>query len=321
VRLFQCFLAVGAIVLLVGCGEGGSAETGDGRPTPPEKLRTLYLTLDGTPGPEAAGVLVASKQGYFAEVGLDVVITPPSDPVGPLNYVPSGEVDVGISHQPQVVLSREKGAKVVAFGSLVPEPTMAMIWLEGSGIDDVSDLKGKTIGYPGVPFQIDFLATVLERAGLTLDDVRLLRAEYKLVPALARERVDAIFGGSWNVEGAELEAQGLQPVVTRAQDLGIPSYDELVLMARRDRVAKDPELFRRLMAAVDRGTAAAIEDPEAAAEAILELRRAEFLPTDRKATEAGLEETLPLLSESGQIDPEQARRLEGWMREQGLIRN
>jgi putative hydroxymethylpyrimidine transport system substrate-binding protein len=191
---------VGVVVFLIGCGEGGSAETSEGRSNPPRDLRTLYLTLDGTPGPEAAGVLLASERGYFAEVGLDVAITPPSDPRGPVNYVLTREVDVGISHQPQVALLQAKGAKVVALGSLVPQPTMAMVWLEGSGIDDVSDLKGKTIGFPGVSFQVSFLATVLERAGLTLDDVELRRSEYKLVPDLIKGRVDAIFGGSWNVE-------------------------------------------------------------------------------------------------------------------------
>jgi len=296
VRLLQCFLAVGAVVFLIGCGGSGSAEIDEERPSPPRKLRTLYLTLDGTPGPEAAGVLMASKQGYFADAGLDVAITPPSDPIGPVNYVLSREVDIGISHQPQVALLQEKGAKVVSFGTLVPQPTMAMIWLKESGIDDTSDLKGKTIGLPGVPFQTDFLATVLKQAGLTLDDVRVRRSEYKLVPDLIKGRVDAIFGGSWNVEGAELEARGLQPVVTRVQELGIRPYEELVLMARRDRIAKDRELFRRFMAAVKQGTAAAIEDPKAAAQAILEFRRTEFLPANRKAIEAGLEETLPLLS-------------------------
>ena len=35
-----------------------------------------------------------------------------------------------------------------------------MIWLRGSGIESVADLKGKTIAYPGIPFQKDFLAAI-----------------------------------------------------------------------------------------------------------------------------------------------------------------
>ena len=41
------------------------------------------------------------------------------------------------------------------------------MWLPDSGIEEISDLKGKTIAYPGVPFQKDFLEYILEGAGLS----------------------------------------------------------------------------------------------------------------------------------------------------------
>ncbi|HEU5062261.1 MAG TPA: ABC transporter substrate-binding protein [Solirubrobacterales bacterium] len=319
-KLLRCLLAlVAAAVLFAGCGEGGGAETGEERPRAPEGTRTLSLAIDGAPGPEVAGVLVAYERGYFADAGIDAAITTPLTPSRPLSYVLNGSVDVGISHQPQVVMAQEKGAGVVAFGTLVPEPTMSMIWLKGSRIGGISDLKGKTVAVPGVPFQTSFLEAVLRRAGLTLDDVKLERVEHDLVPALVSGRADAVFGGSWNVEGAELQARGLQPVVTRVQDLGVPPYDELVLVARRYRLSKEPELFRRVMAAVRRGTAAAIADPEAATRAIVDERYAESYPENRKAIRAGVEKTLPLLSRTGDTRPGQADRLVDWMYEQGLI--
>jgi ABC-type nitrate/sulfonate/bicarbonate transport system substrate-binding protein len=71
-----------------------------------------------------------------------------------------------------------------------------------------------------------------------------------LVSALLSGRADAIFGGSWNVEGIELESRGAEPVITRIQDLGIPDYEELVMVARSDLVADDPRLIRDFMSAV-----------------------------------------------------------------------
>jgi putative hydroxymethylpyrimidine transport system substrate-binding protein len=106
--------------------------------------------------------------------------------------------------------------------------------------------------------------------------------------------VDAIFGRR-NLQGAELEARGLKPVITPVQVLGIPSYNELVLIARADCVSKRPQVFRRFMSALARGTAAAVKDPNGIAHAV----RAgeESNPeTGQKAMRFQIEATLPLLS-------------------------
>ena len=53
-------------------------------------------------------------------------------------------------------------------------------------------------------------------------------------------------------------------------ELGIPTYDELVLVANSDRVADDPEAIRLFIAALERGTRDAVADPAAATEAVLD---------------------------------------------------
>src|SRR6478672_998765 len=233
-------LAVGVALLLVGCGTSDEASTEAGvsqpeasrneHPQPVKPRHHLHITLNGRPGPETSGILLADQRGYFADVGLKMTITYPQSPALPITYAASGATDVVVTQEPELVLARDEGFSLVAFGSLVPHPTMAMIWLKGSGIDSVADLKGKTIAYPGVPFQKDFLEAVLNRDGLTLDDVKVREGGYGMVALLAEGKVDATFGGSGNVEGAALEAHGLEPVVTPATELGVPDYDELVFV-------------------------------------------------------------------------------------------
>ena len=50
-----------------------------------------------------------------------------------------------------------------------------------------------------------------------------------------------MLGGFLNVEGVDLEERGEDPRVVPVDELGIPTYDELVLVASEDRVAEDPE--------------------------------------------------------------------------------
>jgi len=300
-------------VLLAGCG-GGAASGSE----TPKLLRSVTVTLDGFRGPENAGILMADVRGYFADAGLDVEIFHPGAPYITPTYVRKGTDDFGVSHLPEVVLAGEEGGPLTVVGSLISQPTAAMIWLKKSHVNRIADLKGKTIAIPGLPFQKKFLQYVLAREGLKPGDVTIKNAGYNLVPALVGGRADAIFGGSWNLEGAELESRGLDPVITRVQDLGIPSYDEFVVIARADRVRKDPKLVRDFMSAVARGTAAAVKDPEGVVDAIMGF--SESNPeTSRKEAKAEVEATLPLLSASGQVSPDQAKQLVDWMYAQEMI--
>lgn len=311
--------ALGAAVLLLG-GCGGGTASSEAPPKYFPNPTRLQVTLDGFDRPETAGILMADKLGYFDEVGLEVDAFRPATPTRPVEYVMNGTDDIGVTHQPQVVLAAEKGAPIVALGSLLSQPTMAMIWLKGSGIDGIAGLKGKTIGLPGPSFQESFLESFLRRGGLTLGDVEVKRVSYEAVPELTEGRVDAIFGGDWNAEGAQLEAAGLHPVITRVDAAGIPSYDELVVIARSDRVAEDPRPFRAFMAALARGTAAAVKDPKGMVE-LLEANPSTNPHRTQRGAEAEVKATLPLLSTDEHMDPEQAQSLIAWMREEGMIQS
>jgi putative hydroxymethylpyrimidine transport system substrate-binding protein len=307
-----------ATAFLAGCGGGGSSGTTTESAQLPPEPRSVEVNLNGYEGPEHVGFLMARRNGYFEDVGLRVDAGSPAIPTRPVRYVLSEISELGVSHMPQVAISVANGKPIVAVGSVIARPTAAMIWLKGSGIESISDLKGMTVAIPGLPFQKALLRSVLARAGLKPSDVELKLVSYKSVPVLASGKADAIFGVSDNVEGAELRALGLKPVVTPVQDLGVPPYEELVLFASRDRVAKEPQLVRKVLAALSRGTAAAKRNPRRAFETIV--NGVEPNPDSTpKGTRLGVEATLPLLSGSAHLDPAQAKDMVDWMYEEGMI--
>lgn len=310
---------VAALLGVAGCGGGGrEPEKAQAQAEKPRPLRNLTVTLDGHEGPENVGILMAQQRGYFTDARLSVSIFTPVLPARPVQYVATRQDDLGVAQEPQLALAKAKGAPVIGVGSLVHRATASTIWLKKSHIGGIADLKGKTIAIPGVPFQKDFLANLLARHGLTLGDVKVKDVGYELVPALISGRADVIFGGSWNLEGVELEARGLKPVVTRLQALGVPPYDEFMLIARTDRVAKDSRLVHDFVSAVARGTAAAIASPQAAVEAIEDAGLGGS-KVSRKALEAEVSATLPLLSRSGYMYPGQSLELTDWMRDEGMM--
>ena len=125
----------------------------------------------------------------------------------------------------------------------------------------MADLRGKTIATAGIPYQDAYLKTILARAKLTPADVKTVNVGYGLLPALVGGSAQAMLGGFSNVEGVDLRLRGKDPVVTPVDKLGVPTYDELVLVANRDRLEEDPQAIRLFLGALARGTAAAIEEP------------------------------------------------------------
>jgi putative hydroxymethylpyrimidine transport system substrate-binding protein len=264
---------------------------------------------------------MAQKLGYFEEAGLDVTITSPSDPSLPIKQVAAGRADLAISYEPEVILAREQGLDVVAVAAIVNQPLTSLFWLKKSGIKGVADLKGNTVAYAGIPYQEAFMETILARADLNLADVKLVNVGFGLIPALVGGSAQAMLGGYRNVEGVDLRERGKDPVVTPVDELGVPTYDELVLVANRSRLEMDPEKIRLFVAALERGTEAAVEKPNEATAAITEANN----DLDPKLTKAEVEATLPLLAAReqgrpfGYMNPQAWETFSAWMRDNELI--
>ena len=310
-RLAAIAVAVALIALaltLAACGEKSDETTGGA-------AEPLSLTLDFYPNPDHAGIYMAQKLDYFEDAGLDVSIHTPADPAAPVKLLAAGRTDLAISYEPEVLLAREQGLDVVAVAALVDRPLTSLIWLKKSGVKGVAGLRGKTIATAGIPYQDAYLKTILARAGLTPADVKTVNVGYGLLPALVGGRAGAMLGGFSNVEGVDLRLRGKDPVVTPVDELGVPTYDELVLVADGKRLEEDPEAIRLFLGALARGTAAAVKSPEATTQALL----AANPDLDPKLTRAEVKATLPLLSASGRMSPPKWQAFIAWMQENELI--
>ena len=68
---------------------------------------------------------------------------------------------------------------------------------------------------------------------LSETDVNVVDVQQGLLPAVISGRADAMLGGFLNVEGVDLRLRGLHPRVVPVDRLGVPTYDELVDLTRR----------------------------------------------------------------------------------------
>jgi putative hydroxymethylpyrimidine transport system substrate-binding protein len=279
------------------------------------------VALDWYPNPDHAGLLTARDAGYFEDAGLDVSLDAPTDPSLPIKLVAAGQTDLAISYEPEVLLAREQGLDVVAVGAIVDQPLTSMIWLERSKIRRVADLKGKTISTAGIPYQDAYLKTILARAGLSEDQVTTVGVGQGLLPSIVSGRAQATLGPLWNIEGVDLKLSGQKPVINPVNKLGVPTYDELVVVAKGSTLEEDPDSVRLFMSALARGTAEAVASPNATTQTILDANDA----LDPKVTAAQVRTTLPLLENRsndqpfGYMNPAEWQTFINWMLENEVL--
>jgi putative hydroxymethylpyrimidine transport system substrate-binding protein len=315
-RWLLALCASAALALgLAACGDGEDPSTGSASNPQP-----FTLALDWYVNPDHAGIFTAIDQDFFRQAGLEVKPQTPSDPSAPIKQVAAGRVDLAISYEPEVLLAAEQGLDVVAVGALVASPLTSLISLPRGGIHSAADLSGKTVGTAGIPYQSDYLETVLETAGVSPSSVEEVNVGLNLMPALIGGRVDAILGGFRNIEGVDLRLRGLQPRIVPIDQLGVPTYDELVLVARSSTVEDQPEAIRAFIRALARGTDYAGAHPQEAANAVLSAGQG----LDPTQTRAEVGATLPLLAPPrgrayGHLDPNAWRAYAEWMAQHELI--
>jgi putative hydroxymethylpyrimidine transport system substrate-binding protein len=253
-----------AALAIAGCGEKKEVISGSSSSAHP-----FTVMLDWVPNADHVGIYQALSEGDFAQAGLDVHLQVPSDPATPLQLVAAGKVDAAISYEPEVMLARNRGLPLVSVAAIVQKPLTSIISLGSKHIHTPRALRGKTVGDAGIAYQHAYLRTILARAGVPANKVKDVNVGANLMPAMLSGRVDATLGGYWNVEALELAQRGKHPNVIRMEQVGVPTYDELVLVVRRSTIANETDTVRRFVQALGRGYESVRRDPAAGVGALI----------------------------------------------------
>jgi putative hydroxymethylpyrimidine transport system substrate-binding protein len=223
----------------------------------------LTLMLDWFPNADHVGIYEALADGGFARAGLDVHVEVPSNPASPLQLLAAGKVDAAISYEPELLLARNQNLPLVSVAAIVQQPLTSIVSIGSKHIATAAQLRGKRVGDAGIPYQHAYLDTILAHEGLPASSVKEVNVGDSLVPAMLSGRVDATLGAYWNYEAIQLAQLGRHPHVIRMNQVGVPSYDELVLVVRESTLTRHPDEIRRFVQALARGYKAVQGNPAA----------------------------------------------------------
>jgi putative hydroxymethylpyrimidine transport system substrate-binding protein len=280
--------------------------------------------LDYTPNADHAGIYAARATGEYRRAGLDVQIEIPPDPAAPLGLLRTGRADAVISYEPELLLARDTGARnLVAVGALVQSPLTSLMAVGSSPVRSPKDLAGRRVATAGIAYQSAYLKTILRRAGVNPGSVKEINVGFNLVPAMISGRADATLGAFWNYEGVDLAQRGRKPRVFRMEKLGVPIYDELIFVARREDLDRDgASRLRRFLLATARGHALLRRRPQVGVDALLHADSG----LTRKLQDAAVRATLPVFFPRdadrpfGWQEPVEWAAYGRWMFESGLLK-
>ena len=293
-QIIAAAVALALALAVSGCGEKREAVTGSA-----SGAQQLTLMLDWFPNADHVGIYQALAEGDFTKADLDLHIEIPSDPADPLRLLAAGKVDAAISYEPEVLLARNQGLPLVSVAAIVQEPLTSIVSIGSKHITRPAQLRGKTVGDAGIPYQHAYLQTILARAGVPASSVKEINVGDNLVPAMVSGRVDATLGAFWNYEAIQLAQLHKHPNVIHMQDVGVPTYDELVVVVRKNTIVNHPDVVRRFVQALARGYESARRNPQAAVANLVHGSPG----LDPKLQLASVRATLPAFFPSNPADP------------------
>lgn len=316
---FLAPLAAGLLALACALGIAACGEKQD--VTAATTQTPFSVMLDWLPNADHAPLFDAIDRGYFKAAGLDVSAVTPSESAEPLKLLAAGKVDLAISYQPEVMIARDQGLKVVSIAALMQRPLTSVIALPGHHVHAVADLAGKRIGTAGIPYQAAELKTSLQSAGVSPSRVTEVNVGFDLVQSMLSGKVAATLGGFWNYEAIQLQLMRKHPLVIPVDKAGVPSYDELVLVVREDEAQHQGAKLRSFLQALTRGERDVRSGPAAAAKLVLQANPG----LEPKLQRLSIERTLPATQPEGGKpygwqSPAAWARFGEWMYEKGLLK-
>ncbi|CAN5572253.1 ABC transporter substrate-binding protein [soil metagenome] len=258
-------VALSLVASACGGGEGTTA-AGDG------DLRAVTLVLDWTPNTNHAGLYVAQAEGWYRDAGLDVEIIQPGES-GSLPMLGSGRADVAITVSEELIPARAEGVPVVSIAAVIEHNTSSLVGLSEDGIDRPADLAGLKYGGFGGQLETELVRRMVECDGGDPDEVDFVEVgnvDYRV--GLARDFYDFvwIFDGWDGIRLSQLQDVDIDTLAFIDHTDCIPDWYTPVIATTEDLVADDPALLGDFMEATARGYRVAIDDPAAAADALLE---------------------------------------------------
>lgn len=261
-------LAAGAALTLTACSSSPSTDASSNQP---QELTPVTVVLDWTPNTNHSGLYLALANGWYQDAGLDVTVIEPGETSG-LQLLAAGQADFAYSVAEGLLPARAAGADVVSVATVIEHNTSSLISLSEDGITRPRDLEGKRYGSYDSDLEKAIISSLVECDGgdpslvthtpLVSDDFRI---------GLTQDQFDVawVFDAWDTIRLQDVDGMDVSTIAFRDYFDCIPDWYTPLIATSATQIADNPDTVRAFVETTARGYAEAMNDPQAAADALM----------------------------------------------------
>jgi NitT/TauT family transport system substrate-binding protein len=192
---------------------------------------------------------VAQDQGFFKKYGADVDLRQFDNGTAAARAVVSGDIDASMSST-ALVVTQIANAEVPLVGIYgFPKPDYEIGTTDGTKAA-CPDLKGQQVGIdtPGGARSIALKAILAGGCQLALEDVQQIALGSNVSSAMIAGQIK--YGVLHLDDVPEIESQGKKVAVVKTLREASPNYHNLLIVARKDKLAEKRDAFVRAIAGI-----------------------------------------------------------------------
>lgn len=275
-RLTAGLVSVALVGSLAACASAEPASTAPPAPTT-EDLTTVRFTTGFTPNANVTNLAAGIDQGFFEDEGIELEILAPSSATDAVKLLNAGETDLIGGNSLNQVIARAEEVPLVSVATTLQHSNQGIMTRAEDHITSVTQLEGKTVGMTGFAGNKAILDDILRSEGVDPASITFVTVGFTGAQALAQKQVDALGDALDNIP-ALYNAIMQKPAddtstydVMRFRDLGAIRYYINTLVTTDSYLQENEETVRKFLRAWQRGLEWAIDHPDQAAEATVEM--------------------------------------------------
>lgn len=289
--------------------------TSEPEPEPtPQELRDVSIRLPWFPSAQFAGTYVAAAKGFFEEEGLNVTVNPGGFDVNSITLVAAGTDDFGLHDTNSLLFAAGEEIPLVTVATYLHAHPGAIMALESSGFESLSDLVGATIGFQeGGPWQLT--QAMLTQNGIDPDSLNQVAVGFDLTPLFEGD-IDLLTVFSTN-EPILAVQQGFPVDVFIPFDYGVQASANALFTTTNFR-QDNPEVVCGMVRAIAKGWQYAFDNPQEAVDIVIAVDPDNLTAEKESASLEAVQRSV--LSEAALADGIGTMTAERWQTVEGVIR-
>jgi NitT/TauT family transport system substrate-binding protein len=254
VRKGVAAIAIFMVILLIGLGAWYFTSVSPTFSGTPESI-----TIGVVPSDMSGLIYIADDRGFFTGNGLNVTYRDYGSGPSSVNGLTSNEVDVALSSEYTIDGQAFNNENISVIGCIDRFQNTYLIGWKDRGIENASDLKGKTIGLTENTISSFYIGRFLNLNGLSMQNVTLVDLPFpQNVPAFTNGSVDALVTAISSIDS--IQNLSSNDTVLWSVQSDQPGY--LVISCRNSWIASHPEQIDRLLKSLDQAEQYTIDHPD-----------------------------------------------------------